>query len=246
MGREPKKWGEWGGRREGTCVFSFTLPLHSHSLSSFLFWLLPHFSRGQNSEICSPAPRRRLLHRLTKNALFDQSAALWTLRTVAILQFLCNVKLSCQRGTWRTRSGKHGRVFSCISLLLVNRSQLFFRKLKWYRISRWKGNLSTHGLQSKRRRVTNWASFLRLSPQDQTVGCKRKGKTRKGRPRKSVAQVCFSILFTNRNLTKHGIKRGFVANDGCDHIALTNCCFSRVFLAACYDYLGSPDLQSLN
>lgn len=43
-----------------------------------------------------------------------------------------------------------------------------------------------------------------LVSQDQTVGCKRKGKTRKGRPRKSVAQVCFSILFTNRNLTKHG------------------------------------------
>ena len=85
-----------------------------------------------------------------------------------------------------------------------------------------------------------------LVSQDQTLGCKRKGKTRKGRPRKSVAQVCFSILFTNRNLTKHGIKRGFMANDGCDHIALTKCCFSDVFLTACYAYLGSPDLQSLN
>lgn len=46
-------------------------------------------------------------------------------------------------------------------------------------------------------------------------------------------------------LIEHGIERGLVANDGCDHIAVRMCCFSHAFLiASCKSYndLGNPDL----
>lgn len=117
--------------------------------------------------------------------------------------------------------------------LLVNRSQYFFRRSKWDRISHWKGNLSGQGRNANEEGLF-WTklNFFSYLSRIKLLDVKEREKREKGDQGKQSHRFDPQFYLQIVILIEHGIERGLVANDGCDHIAVRMCCFSHAFLIA--------------
>ena len=103
-----------GFQNRGVCLQSF--PSFPSPSPTFIFWLLFHFSRGQNREsrssvfLCSETKRKRLLRRLWVGIFLKFLAKLFRAALISLGLFLMRV-----RAIWSVKSGSVGntRLLPC-------------------------------------------------------------------------------------------------------------------------------------